>query len=246
MKKYELFDRFIMASNIIGGERDYLFKRQRAINNLVHKEGINNLMDDLENNYAELKKEFYGTVQKNHYVKYPLTHLYEFGWNVVGLRCQGLDINSNHKKYPLLSSIVKKYGSICRLVGYSLLESKSIIGIHRDSQYEMTVHLGITIPKGDCAFRMGDVKVNWEEGKTHFFYSNDPHEAWNVTDEDRIILIFDVKSRTTYQKIIHFLMNNKIFSYIFATIQHEVYKVKDGYRNKLPDWVKKGRYNPDN
>jgi beta-hydroxylase len=245
MKKYGLFDRFIVASDIVGGD-EYLRKRQRAIDNLIYKEGINNLMDDLENNYIELKKEFYNTVQKNHYVMYPLTHLYEFGWNVVGLRCQGFDVHSHHKKYPLLSSIVKKYSSICRLVGYSLLESKSIIGIHRDSKYEMTVHLGITIPKGDCAFRMDDVKVNWEEGKTIMFYSHDPHEAWNVTDEDRIILIFDVKSRNTYQKIIHFLMNNKLFCFIFTAIQNKVYEVKDGYKNKLPDWVKKSRYNPNN
>jgi beta-hydroxylase len=217
-KGQNLFRRFITATKIDNTD-EYLRQREDMINKLVHEEGLNNLLDELELNYEQLKEEFYRVSSEEDFVEYPLIHLYKFGWDVVGLKYEGINVSIHHKKYPVLSTIVRKYDSIIRLAGYSRLKSKAVIGLHRDYQHEVTLHLSITIPKGDCVFRMADVSTKWEEGKTHFFYSHDPHDAWNLTDEDRIILIMDVKSRNRFQKFIHRLTNNRLTEYLF----HKIY-----------------------
>jgi len=53
-------------------------------------------------------------------------------------------------------------------------------------------HLGITVPDGDCALRVGDEIRSWEEGKCLVFDDHLEHEAWNHTAQDRLVLIVDL------------------------------------------------------
>lgn len=53
-------------------------------------------------------------------------------------------------------------------------------------------HLGITVPDGDCALRVGDETRQWQEGQCLVFDDYLEHEAWNHTKQDRIVLIADV------------------------------------------------------
>ena len=53
-------------------------------------------------------------------------------------------------------------------------------------------HLGITVPDGDCALRVGDATRPWQEGRCLVFDDYFEHEAWNHTDRDRIVLIVDL------------------------------------------------------
>ncbi|MBT9444753.1 MAG: aspartyl/asparaginyl beta-hydroxylase domain-containing protein [Hyphomonadaceae bacterium] len=43
-----------------------------------------------------------------------------------------------------------------------------------------------------CAFRVGNETRVWEQGKAWVFDDTIDHEAWNKSDEDRTILIFDI------------------------------------------------------
>jgi aspartate beta-hydroxylase len=53
------------------------------------------------------------------------------------------------------------------------------------------VHLPLVIPEG-CGFRVGaDVRA-WQRGKAWVFDDSIEHEAWNDSDDVRIILIFDI------------------------------------------------------
>ncbi|MFN3726884.1 MAG: aspartyl/asparaginyl beta-hydroxylase domain-containing protein [Allosphingosinicella sp.] len=52
-------------------------------------------------------------------------------------------------------------------------------------------HLPLIVPEG-CGFRVGGETRKWEVGKLLVFDDTVEHEAWNNSDEDRIILIFDV------------------------------------------------------
>ena len=56
------------------------------------------------------------------------------------------------------------------------------------------VHLGLQIPKKreNCAIRVDDNIVHWEDGKAFVFDDTREHETWNNTDEDRIILLLHV------------------------------------------------------
>lgn len=52
-------------------------------------------------------------------------------------------------------------------------------------------HLPLIVPPG-CGFRVGGETRQWREGELLVFDDTVEHEAWNDSDRDRIILIFDV------------------------------------------------------
>jgi aspartyl/asparaginyl beta-hydroxylase (cupin superfamily) len=53
------------------------------------------------------------------------------------------------------------------------------------------VHLPLVIPAG-CGFRVGAQVRPWKKGEAWVFDDSIEHEAWNDSDEMRIILIFDI------------------------------------------------------
>jgi len=52
-------------------------------------------------------------------------------------------------------------------------------------------HLPLIVPDR-CGFRVGNETREWEEGKLLVFDDSIEHEAWNDSDRDRVVLIFDV------------------------------------------------------
>lgn len=55
----------------------------------------------------------------------------------------------------------------------------------------LTVHLGIIIPDG-CTIRVADEIRGWQEGRVLLFDDSFEHEAWNRSERDRTVLIFEV------------------------------------------------------
>jgi aspartyl/asparaginyl beta-hydroxylase (cupin superfamily) len=56
-------------------------------------------------------------------------------------------------------------------------------------------HLGLKVPRGGgrCEMRVADETVRWEEGRCVLFDDSYKHEVWNDTDEERVVLILDVR-----------------------------------------------------
>jgi aspartyl/asparaginyl beta-hydroxylase (cupin superfamily) len=50
--------------------------------------------------------------------------------------------------------------------------------------------LGLITPK-ECFLRVGKEKKSWEKGKVLIFDDFMTHEAWNSSDQTRIILLLD-------------------------------------------------------
>lgn len=55
----------------------------------------------------------------------------------------------------------------------------------------LTVHLGLTIPP-DCGIRVHEETRGWEPGRVIIFDDSFKHEAWNRSDAERVVLIFEV------------------------------------------------------
>ena len=53
------------------------------------------------------------------------------------------------------------------------------------------IHLPLAVPPG-CGFRVGGETREWVEGQAFAFDDTIEHEAWNASDQPRIILILDV------------------------------------------------------
>lgn len=52
-------------------------------------------------------------------------------------------------------------------------------------------HLPLIVPPG-CGFRVGGEQRTWREGELLVFDDSVEHEAWNGSDQDRVIVIFDI------------------------------------------------------
>jgi hypothetical protein len=79
------------------------------------------------------------------------------------------------------------------LIYVSRMQPGTHIRPHRGpTNLRLRCHLGITVPHGDCALRVGDNTRQWQEGRCLVFNDYLEHEAWNHTARDRIVLIVDL------------------------------------------------------
>jgi len=77
-------------------------------------------------------------------------------------------------------------------VVFSLLRAGARIAPHSGMyNTRLICHLPLIVPPG-CRFRVGNEAREWEEGKLLIFDDTIEHEAWNDSNDDRIVLIFDI------------------------------------------------------
>jgi aspartyl/asparaginyl beta-hydroxylase (cupin superfamily) len=95
----------------------------------------------------------------------------------------------------------------------------------------VTAHMGLIVParREHCRMRVGDAAVVWEEGRIVIFDDMYPHEVWNDTDEDRIILMLHVKRPLRFP-------GSVVRDLLFAVLRASPF-VKDAVRN-LERWEK--------
>ena len=78
---------------------------------------------------------------------------------------------------------------------FSILAPKKHIPEHRGMWKGMLrYHLGLIIPwpPGSCRIRVGQDIRTWDEGKSLVFDDSHLHEAWNDSDQYRVVLFVDV------------------------------------------------------
>jgi Aspartyl/Asparaginyl beta-hydroxylase len=79
------------------------------------------------------------------------------------------------------------------LIYVSRMRAATHIEAHRGpTNLRVRCHLAIQAPAGDCGIRVGDETRRWHEGKCLVFDDYFEHEAWNHTEEDRVVLIVDL------------------------------------------------------
>ncbi len=77
---------------------------------------------------------------------------------------------------------------------FSVLQPKTRIPPHTGiANFRLVVHLPLVLP-GRCGFRVGGETREWRAGEAWVFDDTIEHEAWNDSDETRIILICDIWS----------------------------------------------------
>jgi aspartate beta-hydroxylase len=75
----------------------------------------------------------------------------------------------------------------------SRMRAATHIQAHRGpTNLRVRCHLGIQVPDGDCAIRVGPQTRRWQDGRCLVFDDYFEHEAWNHTEQDRIVLIVDL------------------------------------------------------
>jgi aspartate beta-hydroxylase len=75
---------------------------------------------------------------------------------------------------------------------FSVLSPRTRIPPHTGvANTRLVLHLPLIVPDG-CGFRVGSETRSWKVGEAWVFDDTIEHEAWNDSDETRIILICDV------------------------------------------------------
>ncbi|GJH16159.1 aspartyl/asparaginyl beta-hydroxylase domain-containing protein [Caballeronia novacaledonica] len=146
----------------------------------------------LERNWRMVRDEFLGVA---HYARaWHETSIYSGTWRVCGL----FDVHEGTRIEPAATLCARTVALLESCVparlgaGFSALGPHSHIAAH--SGYEglmLRCHLGLSIPVGNCRLRVGDQEQGWEEGRCLVFDDHCVHEAWNETDEMRVVLIVD-------------------------------------------------------
>jgi aspartate beta-hydroxylase len=125
----------------------------------------------------------------------PLNH--SPNWSVYPLWHDGEQIADHLRKCPRTAAVLAQL-PLCDVPRYapgaffSVLKPRTRLPAHTGTTNTRSiVHLPLVIPAG-CGFRVGADLRTWMKGEAWVFDDTIEHEAWNDSDEIRIILIFDV------------------------------------------------------
>ena len=117
-------------------------------------------------------------------------------WDVAFLYERGRRRDEVCAACPTTTRGIETYSAVRTLAGLiyvSRMRAATHIEAHRGpTNLRVRCHLGVKVPEGDCAIRVGDRTRRWQEGRCLVFDDYFVHEAWNGTDEDRIVLIVDL------------------------------------------------------
>ena len=108
----------------------------------------------------------------------------------------GSEVQPNARRCPATMAALRDL-PLCRTartpaVLFSLLRPGTRIGpSHGIMNNRLICHLPLIIPD-ECALRVGNQTRAWREGEVLLFDDSVEHEAWNLSEESRVVMIFDV------------------------------------------------------
>ena len=121
----------------------------------------------------------------------------EAAWSAYFLWKHGERIDAHCAACPVTAEVVEKaplprIRSRAPAVFFSRLDPGVHIPPHNGAtNARLTVHLPLIVPD-NCAFRVGDETRLWKEGELLIFDDTILHEAWNGSDRQRVVMIFDI------------------------------------------------------
>ncbi len=118
-------------------------------------------------------------------------------WGAFFLMKDGATVAANAARCPRTVAALRDV-PLCRIghrtpsVLFSVLRPGTRIPPHHGFMNARFIcHLPLIVPPR-CGLRVGNESRTWREGETVIFDDSIEHEAWNGSDEPRVVLIFDV------------------------------------------------------
>ena len=118
-------------------------------------------------------------------------------WSAFHLYQNGAPVEENCARCPATVAALARtpqpqLGGRSPAAMFSVLKPHTRIPAHTGvSNTRLVAHLPLIVPPG-CRFRVGNEVRDWERGRAWVFDDTLEHEAFNDSDQDRIILIFDI------------------------------------------------------
>jgi hypothetical protein len=118
-------------------------------------------------------------------------------WSACHLIKGGEEVAANAALCPATMSALRRL-PLCRIKGrtptalFSLLRPGAHIPPHHGFlNTRLICHLPLIVPAG-CELRVGNETRPWREGEVVIFDDSIEHEAWNRSQEPRVVLLFDI------------------------------------------------------
>ena len=153
-------------------------------------------------------------------------------WRSFFLWGYGVRIDANCARCPETAKILENIPGLLTAF-YSVMLAGAHVPRHTGpTKAILTTHLGLVIPaeREKCHMNVGGEDVVWREGEVVIFDDMFPHEVWNDTSEDRIILLLHIKRPLKFP-------GSALRDLFFAGLRASPF-VRDGLRN-LDQWDKK-------
>ena len=116
-------------------------------------------------------------------------------WDVFMLYERGQRREDNARLCPQTIAAIERHRTVRSLAGlayFSRLAAGTRVAPHYGpTNLRLRCHLGIDIPDR-CGLTVGGETGSWQQGKCIVFDDSFRHEAWNLSDRDRIVLIVDL------------------------------------------------------
>ena len=166
-------------------------------------------LDAVEAATEAIRGEFLEVLRSDHgfapYIEYPpdvphnqwaeLNHSPR--WSAFHLYKMGERVDDNASRCPLTMAILdgvplpRQAGRTPAAMS-SLLKPRTRIPAHTGvTNVRLVAHLPLIVPEG-CGFRVGNETRTWVPGKAWVFDDTIEHEAWNDSDQLRVVFIFDI------------------------------------------------------
>jgi len=113
-------------------------------------------------------------------------------WKIFPLYLYGNKIEGNQKRCPQTVEALSKIPKL-RAAMFSVFQAKKSLPPHTGPYAGvLRYHLGVKVPANkQCGITVGGDTAYWEEGKSIIFDDSHMHNAWNNSDEDRVVLFVD-------------------------------------------------------
>jgi ornithine lipid ester-linked acyl 2-hydroxylase len=154
-------------------------------------------------------------------------------WRSFFLWGYGVKIEDNCARCPETARILENIPGLLTAF-YSVMMAGAHVPRHTGpTKAILTMHMGLMIPldRERCHMAVGDGhNVVWKEGEIVIFDDMFPHEVWNDTSEDRIILLLHIKRPLKFP-------GSALRDLFFSALRASPF-VRDGLRN-LEQWKQK-------
>lgn len=115
-------------------------------------------------------------------------------WRTYAFLLYGVEFTQHLGTCPVTASHIRKARDISS-AHFSILPPGSRLTPHY-GPYKgvLRYHLGLIVPKDEekCGLVVDGIRLMWKEGEVLLFDDTYLHEAWNLSDETRIVLFLDV------------------------------------------------------
>lgn len=119
-------------------------------------------------------------------------------WSSLYLWRDGAAVSEHADRFPTIMRTIMDHAPLCDLgpraptILLSLLRPGAHIPPHCGMlNSRLICHMPLIVPE-NCGFRVGADTIEWQEGKILIFDDSVEHAAWNNSNHNRLVVIFDI------------------------------------------------------